>query len=74
MQYWSFGGSILPCINPAFLSSARCCETVEFARGNSFDISVKRHVSSEARCFIIPILAGCPSALANRAILISSGG
>ena len=35
MQYLTFGGLISPCINPASLSSDKCCDTVALAIGNT---------------------------------------
>ena len=68
MQYFTFGVSISPCINPASFSSFKCWETVALAMGNSSWMSPKKQHSCFARNSRIAILAGCPMALANRAI------
>ena len=72
MQYFILGSSKLPCISPAFFNSAICCETVESARGISFETSLKQQLSRDARCRRMAILAGCDNALANPASNMSS--
>src|SRR5690606_36399530 len=60
--------SIFPFINPAFLSSLRCCETVGCANGNSFTMSPQMQVSTLVKYSIIATRAGCPKAFAKVAI------
>lgn len=67
MQYFTFGGSMVPCISPASFNSLKCCETVAFAIGRTSCISPKKHSFLWARKCRIAIRVGCPIAFANLA-------
>lgn len=67
MQYFTFGGSMVPCIRPASFSSLRCCDTVAFDIVSTSCMSPKKHSFLWARKCRIAIRVGCPIAFANLA-------
>lgn len=73
MQYFTLGGSMVPCIRPASFSSLRCCDTVAFAMGSTSCMSPKKHSFLWARKCRMAMRVGCPIAFANLARRSCSG-
>ncbi len=67
-QYLILGGVMLPCMSPAFFSSLRCCDTVDWASGISFTISPQMQLFLLSKSCIMAMRAGCPRALQKPAM------